>query len=90
VDPEILTLAYYDPIVAALRAGRSESVQIGGVRYLGTSFEDVDSHLLVRADITELVPPEDVIAGTDRDRLRSASTPLYELTLALDDENSGP
>jgi hypothetical protein len=90
VDPEILTLAYYDPIVAAVRAGRSELVRIDGVRYLRTSFEDVDSHLLVRADIAELVPQDEVITAADRGRLRLMSTPLYELALALDSETVAP
>ena len=59
VDPEILTLAYYHPIVAVIRARQAEQVQIDGVRYLRTSFEDVDSRLLVRADIAELVPQDE-------------------------------
>jgi hypothetical protein len=86
VDPEILTLAYYHPIVAATRARRSEQVQIDGVRYLRTSFEDVDTHLLVRADIADLVPPDEEITAADPDRLRSVSAPLYELALVLDGE----
>lgn len=86
VDPRILTLAYYHPIVAAIRARRSEQVQIDGVWYSRTSFEDVDTHLLVRADIEELVPPDEEIIAADPDRLRSVSTPLYELALALDGE----
>lgn len=73
VDPRILTLAYYHPIVAAIRTRRSERVQIDAVRYSRTSFDDVDSHLLVRADIEELVPPDEEIIAADSDRLRSVS-----------------
>lgn len=90
VDPGILTLAYYDPIVAAARTGRSELVRIGGVQYVRTSFEDVDTHLLVRADIVELVPPDEAINAADPDRLQSSSAALYELALALDGETTVP
>ena len=81
--PETLTLAYYQPIVAPVRARRAEQVEIDGVAYIRTSFEDVDSRLLVRADIAELVP-EDVEITPDPERLRLASEPLYALGLALD------
>lgn len=90
VDPQILTLAYYDPIVAAVRTGGSGLVRIGGVRYFRTSFNDVDSHLLVRADIAELVPPEEVITAADRDSLRAVSTRLYEFALSLDSDTVAP
>jgi hypothetical protein len=90
VDPGILTLAYYEPIVAATRTRRSELVRIDGVPYLRTSFEDVDTHLLVRADIADLVPPDEEIIAADPDRLRSVSAPLYELALALDGETMAP
>jgi hypothetical protein len=90
VDPQILTLAYYHPVVAAIRTRRSEQVRIEGVWYSRTSFEDVDSHLLVRADIAELVPPDEEIIAADADRLRSVSAPLYELALALDGETMAP
>ena len=83
VDPGILTLAYYDPIVAVTRTRQAEQVWIDGVRYLRTSLEDVDIHLLVRSDIAELVSPDEEIVAADPDRLRSVSAPLYELVLAL-------
>ena len=78
-----MTLAYYHPIVAAVRARRADEVQIDGVVYVRTSFEDVDSSLLVRADIVERMPQDDEITA-DPDQLRLASEPLYALGLALD------
>ena len=90
VDPRTLTLAYYHPIVAAIRGRQFERVQIDGVSYSRTFFADVDSYLLVRVDVEDLVPPDGEITAADPDRLRVLSTPLYELALHLDGETVAP
>jgi hypothetical protein len=89
IDPEALSLAYYLPIVHAIRGHRDqpESVRIWDeVLYLRRYFEEVDLSLSVREDIAALVPSEDE-AGVSREAEFSfLGRPLYDHIMSLDDE----
>jgi hypothetical protein len=90
VDPAALAMAYYIPIVAAVRERQvqPESVQIWDeVRYLRTYFEEVDTYLSVREDIAEHVPTGERLP-LDQANFELAGSPLYDLTLSLDDESA--
>jgi hypothetical protein len=84
IDPAILTLVYYLPIVAALRAREPETIRLGGgVPYVRAYFQEVDSYLSVRADIETLIPSGVAAPRTQLDNLKATGT-LYELVLSLD------
>ena len=79
IDPAALNLAYYLPIVYAIRRGQGEpeSVRIwDNASYLRRYFGEVDLSLSVREDIAALVPSEEQTAvsrGAEFDSLRKAT-----------------
>lgn len=92
VDPAALTLAYYLPIVDAIRARQTELVSLVGddVMYLRAYFAETDIYVAVRGDIAARVSSNrSVTAGGDSAMLGKATAgPLYELALSLDAESA--
>lgn len=89
VDPALLTLSYYEQIVSAIRDRPVELERVrldDGITYLRTYFQDVDSHLLLRADIADLVPTDDSQDESRRANAESASQELLKRALDLDTE----
>lgn len=89
VDPAGLTLAYYLPIVYAIRTRQAEFERVrlwNEVPYLRRYFEDVDFSLSVREDVAALVPSEEEVAISPGVRFSSLAGPLYDHALSLDDE----
>lgn len=86
VNPADLTLAYYLPIVNAIRTRepRTSMLQDAMGSYLRAYFAEVDMHLSVRADIAALVPTDEA-AAREAAVDRTAGL-LYELVLGLDEE----
>jgi hypothetical protein len=85
VDPALLTLAYYLPLVDALRARQTETISLDGeFSYLRAYFAEIDAHLSVRADIAALVPPDTTGISLATDALRSAGRGLDDVVRALD------
>lgn len=84
VDPAILTLVYYLPIVNAVRARESQApgLEQANDSYLRAYFAEVDMHLSVRADIAALIPADYQAASEPANA--EATAPLYDLVLALD------
>jgi hypothetical protein len=91
VDPAPLTLSYYQQIVSAIRDRPIEPEQVrldDGIMYLRTYFQDVDSRLLVRTDIADLVPTDDSQDERGHANSESVSQELYERVLDLDTEKT--
>lgn len=92
VDPEGLTLAYYLPIVYAIRTRQAETERAylwNDLPYLRRYFEEVDLFLSVREDIAALVPPEEEMTISRGVQFTSLGRPLYNHVLSLDDEVDG-
>jgi hypothetical protein len=89
VDPALLTLVYYLPIVNAIRARQYETARIlDDVPYLRTHFEDIDTYLSLRADIVNLVSLDQEVASRDARDLKATNASLYDLVLSLDAESA--
>jgi hypothetical protein len=89
IDPAGLNLAYYLPIVYAIRGRQAEpeSVRLwDGVSYLSRYFGEADFSLSVREDIAALVPSEDETAISRGAEFSSIGRRLYDRILSLDDE----
>ena len=86
VDPAILTLVYYLPIVNAIRARepQTRSLEQAEGSYLRAYFAEVDMYLSVRADVADLIPSDELAAFPSADKGATAS--LYDLVLELDME----
>ena len=85
IDPASLTVAYYVPIVNAIRARqpRIGVFQQADGLYLQAYFAEVDLYVAVRNDIATLIPADDTAAISSAEREPAAS--LYELVLNLDE-----
>jgi hypothetical protein len=86
VDPAILTLVYYLPIVNAVRVRDPHAVDLdeADVSYLRAFFPEADLYISVRADIAELVPTDEERTARADDGQKTAA--LYDLVLRLDEE----
>ncbi|WCN07373.1 hypothetical protein [Streptomyces sp. M92] len=87
VDPAMLTVAYYLPVVRAIRSRAPDNRRFAGedAPYLAAYFAEADFTVSVRADIAERVPVDDDSWSEARPSRASA---LYEWVLRLDE--AGP
>lgn len=84
VAPTELTLAYYEPIVDAILSRQPEPARpVDDVSYLRADFEDVDVHLLVRADIAEMVSSDERVSQEVTHRPGSRVDTLYQRVMTL-------
>jgi hypothetical protein len=90
IDSSALNLAYYLPIVYAIRAGQEEPERVriwGGVSYVRRHFDQIDLSLSVREDIAALVPTEDETAASYGTEFNTLGMPLFDRILSLDEED---